>query len=184
MTTWKLDPTHTNVEFSVRHMMITTVKGKFAEVDGVIEFDPANPAASSVEATIQVASINTGVNDRDNHLRSADFFDVENFPTLTFKSKKIEVKGDSEGKITGDLTIRGVTREVVLDVEYFGQNVNPWGNEVIGFEASTKINREDYGLVWNVALESGGVLVGKDIKISLDVEAVKVVETATEAANA
>jgi polyisoprenoid-binding protein YceI len=131
--------------------------------------------------TIDTNSINTGANDRDNHLRSADFFDVANFPTITFKSTKIEVTGDESAKIHGDLTIRGTTRPVVLEAEYLGENTNPWGAKVVGFNGVTKINREDFGLTWNVALETGGVLVGKDIKIELDVEAALVVETETAA---
>lgn len=183
MATWNLDNSHANVEFSARHMMITTVKGSFEKVEGKLEFDAANPNASYVEATIDAASLNTRVADRDNHLRSADFLDVASYPTITFKSKSIEVTGENTGKIVGDLTIRGVTREVVLETEYFGQNTSPWGQQVIGFSASTKINREDFGLTWNVALETGGVLVGKEIKIALEVEFVKVVE-AQPAANA
>lgn len=176
MAVWNLDPNHTLAEFSVRHMMVTTVKGRFEKVSGTVHFDPQNPAASSVEAVIEAASINTGVHDRDNHLRSADFFDVAKYPQITFKSTNIQITGDNEGKITGDLTIHGITRPVTLEVEYFGENVNPYGHTVIGFSAATKINREDFDLTWNVALETGGVLVGKDIKISLDVEAIKIAE--------
>jgi polyisoprenoid-binding protein YceI len=172
MATWNIDHTHTNAEFVVRHMMITNVRGKFTDVSGTIDFDPANPAAASVDATISVASITTGVTDRDNHLRSPDFFDVENYPSITFKSTRVESTGENNARLIGDLTIRNVTREVALEVEFLGQNKNPWGMTVAGFEASTKINREDFGLTWNVALETGGVLVGKDIKIELAVEAV------------
>jgi polyisoprenoid-binding protein YceI len=179
MAQWNFDKTHSNVEFVVRHMMVSNVRGSFGEYDGIINFDPANPAASSVEVTIQTASINTGVVDRDNHLRSADFFDAANNPTITFKSTGVQVVDDNNVKLTGDLTMNGVTKPVTLDVEYLGQGNSPFGDVRAGFEASTKINREDFGLGWNVALEAGGVLVGKEIKIQLAVEAVKVTETAT-----
>jgi polyisoprenoid-binding protein YceI len=179
MAQWNFDKAHTNVEFVVRHMMVSNVRGSFGEYDGIINFDPANPAASSVEVTIQTASINTGVADRDNHLRSADFFDAATYPTITFKSTAVQVVDDNNVKLTGDLTMHGVTKPVTLDVEYLGQGNSPFGDVRAGFEASTKINREDFGLGWNVALEAGGVLVGKEIKIQLAVEAVKVTETAT-----
>lgn len=171
MAKWNLDPAHTSAEFSARHMMVTTVRGAFEKMSGTLDFDPANPAAGSVDVTIDAASLNTRVADRDTHLKSPDFLDVVNFPTITFKSTKIEVTGSEAGKITGDLTIRGVTHQVVINAEYLGQGKNPWGITVAGFSGTTKINREDWGLVWNVALETGGVLVGKDITISLDVEA-------------
>lgn len=178
MAQWNLDVAHTGINFSVRHMMVTTVRGSFQSFSGTIDFDPANPSAGSVEVTIDANSINTGANDRDNHLRSADFFDVANHPNMTFKSTKVEVTGDGMGKIYGDLTIRGTTRPVVLETEFLGENTNPWGAKVIGFNATTKINREEFGLMWNVALETGGVLVGKDIKIELDVEAALVTDAA------
>lgn len=175
MAKWNIDTAHTGINFSVRHMMVTTVRGSFQNFSGTIDFDPKNPSAGSVEVTIDANSISTGANDRDNHLRSADFFDAANHPNITFKSTKVEVKGDNAGKIYGDLTIHGVTRQVVLETEFLGENTNPWGAKVIGFNATTKINREDFGLTWNVALETGGVLVGKEIKIELDVEAALVV---------
>lgn len=178
MPTWKIDTAHSTANFSVKHMMITTVRGRFNNVEGSIHFDPDNPAAGSVEATIDVASINTNAPDRDNHLRSADFFDVETYPTITFKSTNIDVSGDDEATITGELTMHGVTKTVTLDVEYLGESSNPMsGDRTIGFEASTKLNREEFGLNWNVALESGGVLVGKDVKVALDIQAVLVPET-------
>ncbi len=170
MANWNIDPAHSNVGFVVKHMVVTKVRGKFTDVDAELNFDQDNPANSSVNATIQVASISTGAADRDNHLRSADFFEVENFPTMTFKSISVEVENDSVAKVHGDLTIRDVTKPVVLDVQFLGTGKNPWGVEVAGFEASTKINREDFGLTWNQALETGGVLVGKDITIELDVQ--------------
>jgi polyisoprenoid-binding protein YceI len=177
MPTYKIDPAHTAANFTVRHMMVTNVRGGFDKITGTLNFDPANPAASSVDVTIETGSINTGVADRDNHLRSADFFEIEKFPAITFKSTKVEVSGENRAKVTGDLTIRDVTRSVVMDVEFLGQTASPFGDTRIGFEATTSINREDFGLTWNVALEAGGVLVGKDIKISIDAEAILVTET-------
>lgn len=179
MATWNIDPTHSAAEFAVKHMMVTTVRGKFDTLSGTIEFDPANPTASSVNVEIDAASISTGTNDRDNHLRSADFLDAENFPKLTFKSTNIEVTGENTGRITGDLTIREVTRPVVIDAEFLGNLKDPWGNAKIAFSGETKINREDFGLVWNVALETGGVLVGKEVKIFLEAQAVAVQEAVT-----
>jgi polyisoprenoid-binding protein YceI len=169
-TTWKIDSSHSLVEFSVRHMMITTVKGRFAEVEGSIELDEANHTNSSVDVQISAASIDTRSGDRDAHLRSADFLDAENHPYLTFRSSKVEQDGD-EYKVTGDLTIRGVTRQVVLDTELTGFGTTPYGAKVAGFSAKTKINRKDYGLNWNVGLEAGGVLVGDEVKISLEIQA-------------
>jgi polyisoprenoid-binding protein YceI len=179
MAQWNFDKAHTSVAFVARHMMVTNVRGSFGEYDGTINFDPAHPENSSVEVTIQAASINSGVADRDNHLRSADFLDVANYPTITFKSTGIEAMDDTNVRLTGDLTIRDITKPVTLDVEYLGQGNSPFGDVRAGFEASTKINREDFGLTWNVALEAGGVLVGKEIKIQLAVEAIKVTETQT-----
>ncbi len=172
MPKWNFDPPHTSAEFSARHMMVTTVRGKFEKLSGALDFDPENPTEASVEVTIDAASLNTGVTDRDNHLRSPDFLDVANYPTITFKSTKIEMTGESEGKIMGDLTIRGVTRPVVINTEYLGQGKDPWGKTIAGFSGRTKINREDWGLTWNVALETGGVLVSKEISITLEVEAI------------
>jgi polyisoprenoid-binding protein YceI len=178
MPTYNIDNAHTAANFTVRHMMVTNVRGNFEKISGVLNFDPANPAAAVVDVTIDAASINTGVADRDNHLRSADFLDVANYPNITFKSTKVEANGDNRAKVTGDLTIRGVTKSVVMDVEFLGQTGSPFGDTRAGFEASTSINREDFGLTWNVAMEAGGVLVGKDIKISIDAETILVTETA------
>ena len=172
-TTWKIDANHSLVEFSVRHMMITTVKGRFAEVEGSVEYDEANPTNSSVDVQIPVASIDTRSADRDAHLRSADFFDAENHPYLTFVSRRIEPRGEDEFTAYGDLTIRGVTREVALEGEFAGTGQSPYGFRVAGFSARTKINRRDYGLTWKAALETGGVLVGDEVKISLEVEAIQ-----------
>ncbi len=177
MSQWNIDSAHANANFAVRHMAVSTVRGRLGTVNGTLNFDPANPNAGSVEVQIDAASIDTGVEDRDNHLRSADFLDVENNPYITFKSTRVVVEGEDAGKVIGDLTIRGVTREVTLDVDYLGETTNPFDQSIaVGFEASTKINREDWDLTWNVALETGGFLVGKDIKITLDLEAIKVAE--------
>ncbi len=178
MAVWNFDPTHSTISFSVRHMMVTTVRGTFSDFSGKLHFDAANPAASSVEANISVASINTGVADRDNHLKSADFFDAATFPAMTFKSTGLKLSDDTNGVLTGELTIRDVTKPVTINVEFLGENVNPFDqSKRVGFNGTTKINREDFGLTWNVALETGGVLVGKDIKIELDVQAVLASET-------
>jgi len=172
-TTWKLDPSHTLVEFSAKHLMITTVKGRFTDVEGFIHADDKNIADSSVEATLKAVSIDTRTEQRDNHLRSADFLEVEKYPEITFRSTRIEGT-KKEFKLTGDLTIRGVTKPVTLDVTFEGQTKDPWGGERIGFSASGKIDRRDFGLTWNVVLEAGGLTVGNDIKINIEVEAVKV----------
>jgi len=172
-TTWVIDPAHTTVEFAVKHMMVTTVRGRFGQVSGTIELDEEDLTRSSAEVTIPVASIDTREEQRDAHLRSADFFDAENHPNMTFRTRSIERAGEDEYRVTGDLTIRGVTREVVLDARLEGRAKKPTGEEVIGLTASTSIDREDYGLKWNVALEAGGWLVGKEVRISLDVQAIR-----------
>jgi polyisoprenoid-binding protein YceI len=180
VSTWNIDPAHSSVEFTVRHMMVTTVRGNFGDFSGKLDFDPERPEQASVEAVIQAASINTGTADRDAHLRSADFFEVEKFPTLTFKSTRVDAKDPMQAKVHGDLTMHGITRPVTLDVAFLGQQKNPFtGMPTVGFEASVTINREDFGLTWNQALEAGGVLVSKDVKISLDVQAVPEAETAS-----
>ncbi|MFN2635465.1 MAG: YceI family protein [Gemmatimonadaceae bacterium] len=172
-TAWKLDAAHTLVEFSAKHMMITTVKGRIAEVDGIIYTDEKNPQNSSVEAKLKATSIDTRTDQRDQHLRSGDFLNVEKYPDIVFKSKRIT--GDQKSfKVTGDLTIRDITREVTLDVEFEGRNKDPWGGERVGFSASGKIDRREFGLTWNQALETGGVLVGNEIKINIEVQAVKI----------
>lgn len=171
-TAWKLDPAHTMVEFSAKHMMITTVKGRIADIEGTIFTDEKDPRNSSVEATLRGASIDTRSDQRDTHLRSGDFLNVEKFPEIRFKSTRVD--GDKDNfKLTGDLTIRDVTRKITLDVEYGGRNRDPWGGERVGFSASGKIDRREFGLLWNQALEAGGVLVGNDIKINIEAEAVK-----------
>ena len=177
---WKIDSAHSEINFTVRHMMISNVRGRFEAFTGTVEFDQQNPANSSVDVQIEAASINTREAQRDTHLRSADFFDTETYPYLTFKSKKVEVVDDSHGRITGDLTIHGVTKEVVLDTEFNGMSQSPWGFSSAGFSATTKINRKDWGLGWNMALETGGVLVSDEIKINIDIEIIE--EKVAEAA--
>ena len=170
-TVWSIDPIHSHVEFAVRHMMIATVKGRFAEVEGTIVLDQANPERSSVEARIPAAGITTHEPTRDAHLRSPDFLDAENHPYLSFRSTRVETGQDGSFTAYGDLTIRGVTRSVALEGEYLGTNKSPYGFQVAAFSAHTRINRKDYGLNWNAALETGGVLVGDEVKISLEIEA-------------
>ena len=172
-TTWKLDPAHTLVEFSAKHLMITTVKGRITDIEGTIHSDEKNPQNSAVEAVLKAASLDTRTDQRDQHLRSADFLDVEKFPEIKFRSTRIE-GGNESFKLTGDLTIRDVTRPITLDVEFEGTTRDPWGGERVGFSAKGKIDRRDFGLTWNQALETGGVVVGNDIKINLEVEAIKV----------
>jgi polyisoprenoid-binding protein YceI len=173
MTTWNIDASHSGVHFSVRHMVVSKVRGAFDRFQGVFAFDPQNPAASKVSVRIETASIDTREEKRDAHLRSADFFDVEKYPELTFVSANVEKRGGEAYRVTGDLTIHGVTRPVVLEVDYLGVGKDPWGNERIGFQAHTSLRRKDFGLNWNQMLEAGGVLVGDEIEISLDVEGVK-----------
>src|SRR5690349_1946820 len=168
---FSIDLSHSNVGFTVKHMVFTKTHGSFQKFEGEIVFDPENPAASSVDVTIDAASIQTKDEKRDAHLRSADFFDVEKFPTLRFVSKMVEKDGD-DYRVTGDLTIHGVTREVVLAAEYSGSGKDPWGGLRAGFAAKTTISRKDFGLTWNAVLETGGLLVGDKIEIHLDVEAV------------
>lgn len=170
---WKIDSAHSEVNFAVRHMMISKVRGQFEQFDGTIEFDPDRPAETRVEVHIDVASINTREEQRDNHLRSADFFDVENYPTMTFRSTDVEVTGEDSARLTGELTIRDETHSVSVDVEYAGLAKSPWGTTSAGFSARTSLNREDWGLTWNQPLETGGWLVGKEVEIFIDVELVR-----------
>jgi polyisoprenoid-binding protein YceI len=177
--TWQLDPAHTHVEFAVRHLMISTVKGRFADVQGTVRMDEANTGAGKVEVTIGVASIDTRQDERDAHLRSADFLDAARFPVITFRSRRIEgIPFEGNFHLVGDLTIRGITREVALDVSPEGRVTDPSGNERAGFSARTKIDRTDFGLIWNQALEAGGVLVGDEVRISAEVELVRQSEQA------
>ena len=167
--TWSLDAAHSNVEFAVKHLMIAKVKGRFSQVSGTLTADPSNPSDFQLDVEIDAASIDTRQEQRDAHLRSPDFFDAENYPTLRFTGKRMEGDGD-EFKLTGDLTIKGTTREVTLDVTNEGSATDPWGNARIGFSARGKISRSDFGLTWNQALEAGGVVVGDEIRISVDAE--------------
>ena len=169
-TTWSIDPTHSNVEFAVRHLMITTVKGRFTAFEGTVVLDEANPAASTAELTVQVASIDTREPQRDAHLRSADFFDAEQYPTLTFRSSGVRDITADGFTLAGDLTIHGVTRPVTLEVVHEGRARDPWGGERAGYAATTRIKRSDFGLTWNQLLETGGLAVSDEVKISLDVE--------------
>jgi polyisoprenoid-binding protein YceI len=174
-TTWNLDPVHSTAEFKVRHMMISNVKGQFTGVSGVLNLDETDITKSRVEATIDVFSIGTGDAQRDAHLKSPDFFDAEQFPTLSFRSTQVKRTGDDELAVTGDLTIHGVTREVVFKLEGPTPPAkDPWGNTRLGVSAVTKINRKDFGLTWNTALETGGILVGDEVNIALDIQFVKV----------
>lgn len=185
MSTWTFDNSHSAVGFSAKHMMISTVRGRFEDFDGTIEYDAANPAAASVQVTIRTASINTNWQQRDDHLRSPDFFEVEAWPEMTFKSTSVEPKGGDRALIHGDLTIKGVTKPVTLDAEIVGEAVGPFdGKRNVAFEARTKIDREQWGLTWNVGLETGGVLVSKQITIELDVRAIEQVPAAVETAQA
>jgi len=173
-STWKLDPVHSVAEFKVKHMMISNVKGQFAGISGTLNFDESHVENSRVEATIDASTLNTRDAQRDAHLKSAEFIDVEKFPTLSFRSSSVKRTGDDELAVTGDLTIHGVTRQVVFNVEGpTAPGKDPWGNTRVGLSAVTKINRKDFGLTWNAALETGGFLVGDDVTITLDVQFVK-----------
>ncbi|MCS6907310.1 MAG: YceI family protein [Anaerolineales bacterium] len=174
---WKIDPAHSEINFTVRHMMISNVRGRFERFEGTVEFDEQNPTRSSVEVKIEAASINTREPQRDAHLRSPDFLDVEKFPYITFKSKRIEVLDSNRGRIVGDLTIRDVTKEVTLEVEYNGTVKSPFGHTSAGFSATTTINRKDWGLQWNVPLEAGGWLVGETVHINIEIEMIKEEQT-------
>ena len=174
ITTWNIDPAHSIAEFKVKHMMIANVKGQFPKVSGALILDESDLASSRVEASIEAASIHTRDDQRDAHLKSADFFDVERFPTLHFKSTGISIIRDGEVAVKGDLTIHGITRKVHFAVEGpTPPTKDPWGNTRVAVSATTKINRKDFGLTWNAALETGGILVGDEVTITLDVEFVK-----------
>ena len=179
-TYWNIDATHSGINFSIRHMVVSKVRGRFARYTGTLDLDEADLSRSVVAATIDASSIDTGTPQRDAHLRSADFFDVEKYPELRFRSRRIEKLEAARYRVVGDLTIRDVTREVSLDVEYGGRAKDPWGNERIGFIATTSLDRKDFGLQWNQVLEAGGVLVGDRVDVELEVQAVKA--TAAKAA--
>lgn len=177
MATWTIDGLHSMAEFQVKHMMVSTVRGTFDDISGTLEFDETAPENSRVEAVVKTASVNTRVADRDNHLRSGDFFDVETYPEMRFVSTSVEVTGDKVGKITGELTIRDVTKTVAFDVEYFGETApSPFGDRRVGFSGSLTIDREDWGLTWNQALETGGWLVSKDVKLNIELQAMTELE--------
>jgi polyisoprenoid-binding protein YceI len=173
LTAWTVDATHTDAGFAVKHLMISTVRGRFAAVSGTVEFDPSDLSTGQARITIDAASIDTREAKRDEHLKSADFFDVANFPAITFASRRVQNVKGNQFTLVGDLTIKDVTREVALAVESNGLQADPWGGQRAGFSAKLVINRKDFGLTWNVALETGGLLVGEDVKITLEVELVK-----------
>lgn len=176
--TWDIDTTHSSISFSVRHMVFAKVRGRFSAWTGSVQFDGADPAQGSVSVVIDAASIDTGVADRDNHLRSGDFLDVAQFPELRFTSQKLESLGSDKYRLHGELTIRDKTKSVALEVSYNGQAKDPWGKQRAGFTATTSIDRRDFGLAWNQVLEAGGVLVGEKIEIELEVQAVSSLATA------
>jgi polyisoprenoid-binding protein YceI len=175
MTTnnWNLDTVHSGIDFTVRHMVVSKVRGRFAKFSGSVALDEGDLTRSVVEATIDTSSIDTGTAQRDDHLRSADFFDVERFPEIRFRSTRIEKLGADRYRLTGELTIRDVTRPITLEAEYGGRGKDPWGNERVGFTAKGTLDRKDFGLKWNQVLETGGVLVSDRVEIELEVQAVR-----------
>ena len=177
---WQVDGAHSAVNLTVRHMVISKVRGRFTKWNTKLALDTADLSRSTVEVEIEAASIDTGVADRDTHLRSADFLDAEKFPTLRYRSRRVEAPSKDRLRVIGDLTIRDVTREVVLDVEYGGQGKDPWGNQRAGFSATTSINRKDFGLTWNQALETGGLLVADRVDIEIELQAIR--QAATQVA--
>lgn len=181
---WQIDPAHSSIQFSVRHMMISNVRGQFDHFEGTVDLDENNPENTRVRVEIDAASINTRENQRDTHLRSADFLDAEKYPKIIFESTRVERTGENTARLHGNLTIRDITHPVTLDVEYIGQAKSPWGATSAGFNAQTKINRKDWNLTWNQALETGGVLVGDEIKIAIELELIKQEVTEEPAAGA
>jgi|SRR5438067_910081 len=173
LATWKIDPSHSSLGFSVRHMVVSKTRGRFTRWSGQIRFDPDDVHASSVEVEIDPASVDTSDAQRDEHLRSPDFFDVQKFPAASFRSSKVEDVGGNRYRVTGELTVHGVTLPVVLETTYEGSGKDPWGGERAGFIATASIDRKDYGLHWNKALETGGLLVGEKVDLILEVEAIK-----------
>jgi polyisoprenoid-binding protein YceI len=169
-TQWQIDPAHTEVEFAVRHLMISTVKGRFGQVTGTLTFDERDSSSLELDVTIPVATVDTREEKRDAHLRSPDFFSAEQYPVMTFRSRRVEGNPFARFRVIGDLTIRGVTRPVVLDAALEGRGNDPWGNERLGYSASGRISRTDFGLTWNMALETGGVLVGDEVRIAINAE--------------
>jgi polyisoprenoid-binding protein YceI len=172
-TTWVIDPTHSEIAFKVKHLMISNVKGLFSEFSGQVITDGDDFSTAEINFQLNPASISTGVADRDGHLKSPDFFDVENYKEITFNTGKLLKDGDDEYALSGNLVIKGISQAVKLDVEFGGLMVDPWGNEKAGFTMNGKINRKDFGLTWNAALEAGGVLVGEEVRISCDIELLK-----------
>lgn len=181
---WKIDTAHSEINFTIRHMMISNVRGRFERFSGLVDFNETNPTMSQVDVQIDASSINTKEPNRDSHLKSPDFLDVEKYPTITFTSDRLEQISQNHGLIYGSLTIKDVTREVVLDVEYSGMAKSPWGTYSAGFTATTRINRKDWNLNWNKALETGGFLVGDEINVNIELEIVKQPEEEKELAAA
>lgn len=187
---WTIDPAHSRVGFAIRHMMISTVRGEFTDFEGTVDLDEQDPTRSRATGSVKVASIDTGNAERDGHLRSADFFDAPTHPTIRFESRRIDAKGEGQFRVTGDLTMHGVTKEITLDGELTAPAKDPWGNMRRGVSMSGNLNRKDFGLTWNQALEAGGVLVDEKVKLELDLEIVqaapqeasKLAETESEAA--
>ncbi len=182
MAAWQLDPVHSSVQFSVRHMMVSNVRGRFRDFSIDVAFDPEHPEQGTARATIQAASIDTSMEQRDAHLRSADFLDADHFPTIEFVSTRVERTGEDRFRLHGDLTIHGQTRPVALDVEYLGTARNTQGGLSAGFSAQTRISRKDWGLTWNVGLEAGGWLVGDDVRVEIDLELLSAVQAASATA--
>ena len=172
-STWNVDPAHTHSSFTIRHLVISNVRGEFGKTTGTVKLDEKDVTKSSVEATIETTTIDTRVADRDNHLRSPDFFDVAKYPAITFKSTRVEAAGEGKLKVTGNLTIKDVTRPVTVDFEYTGAAVDPFGNHRIGLEGTTTVNRKDWGVNWNAALETGGVLVSEKVTLEFEVSAIR-----------
>jgi len=178
---WKIDNVHTHVSFSVKHMMVTTVRGKFTSYRGTVRLDPKDFTRSTFEGEIDVASVDTGNVDRDNHLRTNDFFDAPNHPNITFKSSRIELKDAGDYVVHGDLTIRGVTKPIALDVEFLGTSKSPYGQTIAGIGVRGKLNRKDFGVNFNALLETGGVAVSETVKLELDIEAIEVKDEVSNA---
>ncbi|WHM36402.1 YceI family protein [Streptomyces sp. BPTC-684] len=171
--TYTIDPAHSSIGFTVRHAMVTNVRGSFGEHEGTLTLDGTDPAASTAVIDVKIASVDTGIGDRDNHLRSADFFDAEQFPLMTFRSTEAQQLGGDKYRIVGDLTIKDVTKPLAIDLEFNGSATDPYGNQRVGFEGSADILRSDWGLTWNAALETGGVVVSDKVKLTFDISAIK-----------
>jgi polyisoprenoid-binding protein YceI len=179
--TWQIDSAHASAAFAVKHLMVSTVRGRFSDVKGTVMVAGEDPLTAKADVTIGVGTVDTGIEQRDNHLRSADFFHAEQFPTMTFRSTKVEQAGQDAYRVTGDLTIRGTTRPITLSVTSEGRTRDPWGNDRMGFSASGRLSRKDFGLVWNQLMETGGAVVGDEVKLTIDVEITKPVSAAVAA---